>query len=337
MGLVYSFVNIPYAALMALMTRSPHQKMQLSSMRVAGSAVGSTLVQGLTIPLATFIGFERHGFTISAAIFAAVSVLAFMVVFFNTRERFTDHAAAEPMNLTETFRTLGRNRTFLVAFVFSFINLVRVGVFLGSIAYFALDVLKQAWMISVLLPVMSISSIAAAMISPPLFRRFGIRKGNWVALSVGFGCFIVLPFAQGHIWPFLAIYTLANIALGTCTTAIWAMSTYAIDYQQWRFGTRNDGLLVSSISLSTKVGMAAGISLVAYVLAWAHFDPLNPGPSSLLAIRETFYGGSLFFIVLMFLCIGFYNMDKLHPEIVSELNTRSLLEIDPRSLVQEPL
>ena len=141
-------------------------------------------------------------------------------------------------------------------------------------------------------------------------------------------------FAQGKLLVFLTVYTLACIAMGVCTTAIWAMSTYAIDYQQWRFGIRNDGLLVSSISLSTKVGMAAGISLIAYMLAWAHFDPLHPGPESLVAIRELFYGSSLFFIALQFLCICFYNLDSEHPEIVRELDSRSMMDVDPRSLAQ---
>ena len=192
-GLVYSFVNIPYAALMALMTRSAHQKMQLSSLRTAGSAVGTTLVTALTIPLVTHIGFDHHGFSIAAGIFAVVSVLAFLVVFFNTKERFVDHSTAEPMHIAATLRSLGQNRTFLVTFAFSFLNLMRLGALVGSIAYFALDVLRQPWMISVLLPTLSISSIIAAMLAPTLFRRLGIRKGNCVALLAACLLFAALP------------------------------------------------------------------------------------------------------------------------------------------------
>jgi hypothetical protein len=54
------------------------------------------------------------------------------------------------------------------------------------------------------------------------------------------------------------------------------MAANSVDHQQWMFGMRNDGLVYSSISISTKIGMAVGTSLVAYVLAWAGFRCTPP-------------------------------------------------------------
>jgi GPH family glycoside/pentoside/hexuronide:cation symporter len=334
-GIVYSFVNIPYAALMALMTRDPHEKMQLSSMRTVGSSIGTTIVTAATIPFVNWLGPGRQGFAIAAAVFAATSVILFLVVVLNTRERFVDHNIREKIRIKHTLGLLLQNRTWLVTFVFSFLNLTRLGILVGATAYFAINVMDRPWMISVLLPVISISSIVAAIASPRYFRHLGIRQGNWFALLVALVCFAALPATQSHIPVFLFLYTIANIATGFCTPATWAMSTYAIDYQQWQHGTRSDGLLVSSISLSTKVGIAGGLALAAYTLAAAHFDPLHVNQASRNAIDLLFYGGSIACTLLMFVCISFYNLDTLHPEIVRELNLRSLADVDPVALGQQ--
>jgi GPH family glycoside/pentoside/hexuronide:cation symporter len=334
-GIVYSFVNIPYAALMALMTRNPNEKMQLSSMRTVGSSIGTTIVTAATIPFVNWLGPARQGFSIAAAVFAAVSVFLFLVVVLNTRERFVDHNTREKIRIGHTLGLLLQNRTWLVTFVFSFLNLMRLGVLIGGTAYFAINVMNRPWLISVLLPAISMSSIIAAVASPRYFGRFGIRKGNWLALFAALVCFAALPISQSYIPIFLFIYAMANIAMGVCTPATWAMSTYAIDYQQWQHGSRNDGLLVSSISLSTKVGIAGGLALAAYALAAAHFDPLHVNQASRSAIKLLFYGGSISFTLLMFTCISFYDLDALHPEIVRELNLRSFATVDPVELGQQ--
>jgi GPH family glycoside/pentoside/hexuronide:cation symporter len=333
-GIIYSFVNIPYAALMALMTRDAHEKMQLSSLRTVGSSIGTTIVTAATIPFVNWLGPRRPGFAIAAAVFAVASVFLFLVVALNTRERFIDRHAGEKFRLRHTLGLLFQNRTWLVTFIFSFLNLTRIGILIGATAYFAINVMNRPWLISVLLPVISMSSLVAAVLSPRYFRGLGIRKGNWLALGVAFVCFSALPLAQAHMPAFLFLYAIANVATGVCTPATWAMSTYAIDYQQWQHGSRSDGLLVSSISLSTKIGIAGGLALAAYTLAAAHFDPMHVNDASRRAIDLLFYGGSIVFVILMFLCISFYNLDSIHPEIVHELNMRSMLDVDPMALGQ---
>jgi GPH family glycoside/pentoside/hexuronide:cation symporter len=131
---------------------------------------------------------------------------------------------------------------------------------------------------------------------------------------------------EGNLWAFLAVYTVAaTLSVGPCTTAIYAMAANSVDYQQWLYGMRNDGLVYSSVSIATKIGIAVGASMVAYALAWAGFDALHPSNSAVGAIRAVYYGAPIVIMVLQIVCISFYNLDSLHPLIVADLNARSTL------------
>ncbi len=335
-GLVYSFVNIPYTALMALMTRSTHQKMQLGSTRTIGSAVGTFVVTATTLPLVQYFGPDkRRGFAVTATIFAVVATVLFFTVFANCRERFEEHAVRTKGSLGRSLRNLAHNGPWAATFIFAALILVRLGALIATTIYFAIDVLHKPLLISILLPIISLSYGIAAAFAPAFFKRFGIRRGNIVALLVGAGIFALLPFFEGEVWVFVAIYTASSLAVGLCPTSAFAMTADAVDYQQWKFGTRDDGLLFSSISLSTKVGMAAGASSVAYVLAWAHFNPAQITPPVAQTIRHLYYWLPPVLMLIQIIPVMFYGLDKLHPQIVRELASRSEMEIDPTALLPE--
>jgi GPH family glycoside/pentoside/hexuronide:cation symporter len=142
----------------------------------------------------------------------------------------------------------------------------------------------------------------------------------------------MLPMLEANRWAFLAVYSLmAFLSVGPTTTSIFAMAANTVDQQQWLYGMRNDGLVFSSISIATKIGMAAGTSLVAYGLAFAHFDAVHPAASAAGSIRALYYGLPITIMALQVVCIAFYNLDKTHPQIVADLNARSRMAIDTQA------
>jgi len=45
--------------------------------------------------------------------------------------------------------------------------------------------------------------------------------------------------------------------------------------------------------------------------------------SGIGAIRAVYYGAPFLLVLGQIACIAFYNLDKLHPQIVADLNARS--------------
>ena len=100
------------------------------------------------------------------------------------------------------------------------------------------------------------------------------------------------------------------------------MTANSIDFHEWKFGVRPEGLLVASISFGTKIGMAIGAAFVAYVLAWAGYDPKAVTEHASTAIAWTYLGAPSVLLVAQIVSISFYNMDALHPKIVEALKVK---------------
>jgi GPH family glycoside/pentoside/hexuronide:cation symporter len=334
LGISYSAINIPYGALLPLMTRSTTKKLQFSSARTIGSAFGAFLVTALTLPMVARLSKSPQiGFALTAGIFAIASCGLFLLVFTNCKERFVDRpATGGPRASTwKSIANMFHNQPWLATFGACVFIMLRLGVAVAVTVYFALHVLHKPWAVSILLPLISVATVVSAIPSPAFFKRMGIRRGSLIGLAVSALLFALLPLAVSNFTVFVAVDTLAWIAASMCTPAIFTMIANSVDFQQYTFESRDDGLLFSCITLSMKVGMAAGGSLVAFALGWAGFVSAHVTARAAQTIGILFFALPPLLILMQMVCTAFYNLDALHPVIVQELADRSLMELDPRT------
>jgi GPH family glycoside/pentoside/hexuronide:cation symporter len=290
-GLIYSAVSIPYGALVPLMTKNNKEKIQLGSLRSIGSSVGAVLVTSLVTPMVAFLGKgnAQQGYMLTALAFAILGTALYFLVFFVCKERYLPAEKPKSPPILKSFSELVQNRMFTVTTGFTFIHLVRIGCILAVTVYFALLVMHAPWMIPFLFGVMSVGSIFSASLATPYFTRLGFRKGNAFALIFSIAAYCGLPFLEGHPVAFIALYLLACVGSQVCTTAVFAMVANSTDYHELRFHSRIDGLIFSSLSLSTKIGIALGAAIAAYGLSLAHYDPKILTHSAWEMIRALYY------------------------------------------------
>ena len=90
MMIVYSSVNVPYAALLGVMSADPHERTVLAAVRRAFAAAGSMVVvlavEALVKAFRPWAG-SSGSWTAAVAVVAVVAVLLFFVTFATTRER----------------------------------------------------------------------------------------------------------------------------------------------------------------------------------------------------------------------------------------------------------
>jgi Na+/melibiose symporter-like transporter len=87
--MVYSANNLPYSALNGVMTADVNERTSLSSYRFFFAMSASFIVQGLTLPMVAKFGNGNaaQGWSFTIAIFAALSIVFFVITFFSARER----------------------------------------------------------------------------------------------------------------------------------------------------------------------------------------------------------------------------------------------------------
>ena len=326
LGILMSMQAIPYTALMPMMTEDTGQRLKLPGMRSVGTSVSVVLGTAATMPLVGLFGGDdaRRGFLSVAILFAGIGLLATIALYRNCKERVDDNA-------NTTFAVGGaigqmlRNRAWWIVFGSCLLYFIRFGLMMSSTTYFAIEVLRQPWIISVMLPAVAGMLLLSSFVAPPILARTGIRKGGAGVLLIAMVLFAILPFCEGNTTAFLIVYFAACLVTSITITAAFTMIAETVDYHEWQFGVRQAGLLSAGISLATKVGMAVGTAGVAYMLAFAEYDPSAVSEGARGAIRWTYYGGSIAMLGAQAVLFLAWPMDRLRPQIDSDLAARRAL------------
>ncbi|WP_017669973.1 glycoside-pentoside-hexuronide (GPH):cation symporter [Blastomonas sp. AAP53] len=325
LGILMSIGSIPYTALMPMMTDQRDERLKLGGMRSIGTSVGVVLGTAAVQPILAAYGGEKEpgGYLAAAAMFGALSLICILSLFRNCKERVVDDAPQRFAILPEIGKML-RNRAWLVSFLFCLVYFVRFGGMMGITAYFAIEVLRAPWMIGVMLPAVAGMLLLSAFFAPPILARTGIRKGCVIVLAIAAALFALLPMVENQPTVFLAIYIAACLANSITITAAFTMIAETVDYHEWLYASRKEGLLSAGVSLATKVGMALGTAGIAFVLAAAGYDPEAVTDAAREAIRWTYYGGVIALLLAQIGIVLAWPMDGEHTRIRADIVQRRL-------------
>lgn len=100
--LAYTLNNVPYSALMGVMTEDDKERTSLSGFRFAGAFLGGLIVMGFTPQLVAFFGQgdDATGYQYTMYLFASLLVVLMFVTFVSTKER-----VKPPVNSNSSLRT----------------------------------------------------------------------------------------------------------------------------------------------------------------------------------------------------------------------------------------
>lgn len=133
----YTMNNVPYSALMGVMTGDPNERTSLSAYRFVAGIGAAFVVQGFTLPLVGKLGGgdDAKGWSLTIAIFASVAILFFIITFLTAKERIHP-PPGQKLDLRQDFSDIRRNVPWLAMFgmtLFVFITLALRG---GSFYYY---------------------------------------------------------------------------------------------------------------------------------------------------------------------------------------------------------
>ena len=322
-GILYSVVNVPYGALMPLMTRNTEEKAQLASFRMLGMATGNVFVSACSMALVNILGKgnQRTGFLITSMIFAVAGLVCFMIVCFNCKERYLEKHMENQTKTkaSETYKNALKNTPWVASISFAFFMFVRIGAVVAITIYFCMYVLKNPGMIPVLLPLLYVSAFITAPITPMFIKKFGHRKANIIGLVIYIVAFCIMPFFISNMIVFILIYFIGNVFGGIGTGSIFGMIADSVDYNEWKYEKRTEGTLYAGYSFATKVGMAVGGAAVGYVLAFTGYNAANVTASAESGINVLYYAVPIFCSAIQIIALTFYKLDAIHPQIIKEL------------------
>ena len=313
--IAYSAINVPYGALLGVMTSDPHARTSLSGVRMVCAQIGGLIVAGGTLPLINyFSGAQRDralGYQRTMIVFGIFGMLLFLATFLFTRERIAP-PADQQHDLKADVRMLFKNVPWIVVSVAGAVLFIFVSVRLGVVLYYFKYYIGDESKASLFFIISSLAAIPEALLSAPISLRLGKRRTFQLGLLLA-GCFfaavVVVP--PDGVWLLQTLNALGSISTFIVAPLIYSMLGDTADYAAWKFRRRSTGIIFSASSLASKVGMGLGGALTGALLT--HFGYVANAAQTPEAVRGLVLMSSIFPAIGFFLIAAWmmaYRLDE---------------------------
>lgn len=280
----YTAVNVPYGAMLGVLTPDSREKTVFSSYRMFFAYGGSFIALAIFEPLQKF--FQNVGPEVSAAdswqwsmaVVGAICAVLFVLCFAMTKERVKITVPSTGnTSILKDFRSLVSNGPWWILLGAAIGILLFNSIRGGAAAYYFKDVIGGGAIFTcgIYLAAGEVANMLGVALAVPLSDRFGKKASYMMSLLVAavLSIFILfIPVTVAGMWILLGLQILISVATGVTLPLLWSMFADIADWSEYRNGSASTGLIFSSSSMAQKFGGAFGSALILWALAGFGYD-----------------------------------------------------------------
>ena len=266
---VYTGINVPYGAMLGVMTDDSDTKTVLSSFRMFFAYGGSFIALFCWEPLCNALGGygTPAGWQHAMIVIAGLCLVLFLLSFAMTREKLHTESTS---SIASDFGSLVRNAPWWIligaALCSNLFNTVRG----STVACFFNDVIgpdvhlnlgKWGFLFyaGLFLSIGEVCNMLGVAMTTPIAKALG-KKTTYM---LSFAALIVLSIAFFFVpktgyWWMIVLQVVISIFTGIISPLVWSMYADVSDFAENRDGTASTGLIFSSASMAQKFGGAFG-------------------------------------------------------------------------------
>ncbi len=341
----YTVANVPYGSMLSLVTEDPGERAQLSTWRSVGSMVGNMLPSIILPFLIWKKVLDDNGNPVTnpetgeevqillgervfwvALIMGVLGFIAFWFMIKKITVRVDENTVkagegGQKFNVFKAFANFLKNRPAVGA------TLAAMGMFLGmQSATTATSVMFAIYFGKAeMAGLVQVVGFLPMFVFMPFIKKLVDKFGKKEASAVGAAfsllggvlmfIFPIVPNKDAALIVYMGALVVFGLGLGVYTCVSWALMADAIDYNEWKFGNREEGTVYSLHSFFRKLAQGVGPSAVLLLMGFLGYDSEAgiAAQSAATASNMCWLVAGLytFSAVLMFVGIAFiYNLDK---------------------------
>ena len=316
----YAIFAVPYLAMPAEMTDSPHQRSKLMSFRVVNASLGTLMGGFATATLIAYFGGGLFGHRAMAVVIGVAIFAVLMGCFFLTKRaplRKVDRNKHLPFK--QQLKLASKNKPFVVLQLSKLMLLSAAALHTASAPFF---VQRRLQMTDEWLGTIYLTLAIGTIMAQPFWLWFARSYGKRVAFTVGgvfTACtwFLWFPWQAGTPgWIVIGIGLLAGLGNGGIVMISQSMLPDTMEYQYRQSGERIEGSFAGLYIMVEKLGQAIGASMTGIILGLFGYieaagDKVIKQPeSALLGIALCYCVISTGFLILSVIIMQFYPLDE---------------------------
>lgn len=285
--MMYTAVNVPYSALMGVITPNSLERTELSSFRFVAAFIGGFIIQAVTITLVQYFGQgnDAIGWQRSMMCISGLAVILFFITFFTTKER-VNPPRDQKSKLKIDLKDLFTNKPWLLIAGATVFQLTFIVIRNSSIVYYFKYYVQdqQLELFGNVINLTYGSFTSSFLISGTIATIIGAVLTKWFTKIIDkkntySGFLIISALLTGLFYilqpqDVILIYVL-NILIsfffGPVSVLQWAIYTDVADYSEWQNKRRATGLVMAASLFALKLGLTLGGAIVGWLLAYYGF------------------------------------------------------------------
>ncbi|GHE83428.1 MFS transporter [Thalassotalea profundi] len=269
MMLAYTFINVPYGALLGVITGNSQQRTTLTSFRFIGAFSGGSLVAYLTPELVVALGQgdTAAGWQYTMGLYGLVAAGLFIFTFFSTKERISP-PKNQQTSVIQDLKDLTKNKPWIVLFVLALVIMMTISLRASTGTFYFKYYAEREDLIGSFSMVYMLALMLGAAATPIMTKFFDKRKlllclmGIVAVLSAAF---YFIP--KDNIALMFILQIAIGFALGPKSPLVFSMYADSADYSEWKTGRRATAMIFSAAAFAQKLGGAFAGAMIGWLLA----------------------------------------------------------------------
>lgn len=271
---LYSFVAIPYNALLPELSQDYDERTSISGYKMAFSFIGSLLsAMGVTFIIDTiYPGKSMYSvsFPVMGRVLALILAISILLAFAGTKERVKAKVSEKQENIWRNLKSLMKLREFkLVLGVFIF-NMVSFDIIMALYIYFMKYALRISDSLSYIF--MAIPLVAAVVVTPiwvGISNKIGKQK-TYILSTIYFliPLFACMFIPADNIPVTTVVTILIGVGISASQVLIFSILPDVVEVDEMENGVRREGVIYGATMLLYKISSAIMVALVSAAMGW---------------------------------------------------------------------
>jgi len=269
MMLAYTFINVPYGALLGVITHDTQQRTILTSFRFIGAFSGGSLVAYMTPQLVTWLGQgnEATGWQYTMVLYGMIAAILFTITFLTTRERISP-PANQKTPVLQDLKDLTNNKPWIVLFSLALIIMMTISLRASTGTFYFKYYVQRPDLIGSFAMAYMLALAVGAASTPLLTKLCDKRKLLMILMSLVAALsaiFYMIP--KDNIALMFGLQIAIGLALGPKSPLVFSMYADTADYSLWRTGRRATAMIFSAAAFAQKLGGALAGAMIGWLLS----------------------------------------------------------------------
>ena len=315
--IVYTIYGIANTAMLPLMTHDKDESTMLATFSAIGNNLIGLIAGSLITPLVLNLGWHWSSIILGTA----SCVLVLFSGLINKEEAAeSGEIRRETVPMKEQVKAVLKNRYFFLLLLVGATTLIMNANAIGAQIYYCNLVLGNMGFMSTLMVAGQLPGLLILFLMPSIAKKWSKQAFLLIGSVLLILGFVITGLAGTNTSMIVAGTIIRSFGAGPLLSAVFALVPDVVEYGNWKFGVRSEGLISSAQSIGSKIGIGLGSALTGWILAGVGYDPTAAAQtqSVINAIKFDYTWLGAIISVVILIIVLMLNVEKYAPEYMKQ-------------------